>query len=106
MPTFSVTFERYFPPEEGEEVCDADERGFVIEGVSLRDAIEEAGGVYASYEASDSRRGHARWYTNYQYSEGTREWLETGISEVRSFHIPETVTIASRLRIARLLGIK
>ena len=37
---FSVTFERYFPHDQGDEVCEADERGFVIENVSLREATE------------------------------------------------------------------
>lgn len=100
---FSVTFERYFPHAD-DDVCEADESGYVVEGVSLRDAIEEAGGTYASYEPSDSRAGMSRWFTNTRYSDGTREEIEQGITESRSLHIPDSVTPASRRRIARLLG--
>ena len=39
MRKFSVTFERYFPHDGGEDICEADERGFVIKDVSLRDAV-------------------------------------------------------------------
>lgn len=64
MKKFSVTFERWTP--EDAEYGETDDRGFVIENVSLRDAIQ-LGLEYrcpswaGACEASDSRHEHARW---------------------------------------------
>jgi hypothetical protein len=101
MTKFSVTYERYFPHEEGEEVCDADERGFVVEDVSLREAIEEVGG--ASEASSWPFTGdHDAWFTNNEYDHDYR----TGVTESRSLHMPRNLTPATRRRIARLLGVR
>lgn len=106
LTTFSVTFERYFPHDEGEDVCEADESGYVADGLTLRDAIKEAGGVHSYYEADCYPARDPRWFTNAAYNDGTREYYEKGISESRSLHIPKQVTAASRRRIARLLGVR
>jgi hypothetical protein len=109
MPKFSVTFERYFPHDEGEDICEADERGFVIEDVSLRDAVrlglEYRDPSYAGYCEPDSYppRG-VRWLTFYKWNDCTRENIEKGISESRSLHFPDNLTEASRARICRLFG--
>ena len=39
MSGFSVTYERYLPHDDAEDICEPDESGFVIENVSLRDAM-------------------------------------------------------------------
>jgi hypothetical protein len=104
---FSVTFERYFPHDEGEDICDADERGFVIEDVTLREAMR-LGLEYlrpswsGPCEASDSYG--PRWLSFYKWNDCTRENIEQGITEDRALHIPDSVTPASRKRICRLFG--
>ena len=105
MKRFSVTFERW--NEEAAEIGETDDRGFIIENVSLRDAIQQ-GLEYrdpswaGSCEASDSRHEFARWLTFHNWNDCTRENLETGIEESRSLHIPDCITPSSRKRIARL----
>jgi hypothetical protein len=105
MKKFSVTFERW--DDEAIEAGDTDDRGFVIENVSLRDAIQ-LGLEYrcpswaGACEASDSRQEQARWLTFYNWNDGTREFYETGIVEQRSLHIPDKVTPSSRRRICRM----
>jgi hypothetical protein len=105
MKAFSVTYERW--DDDAVEAGDTDERGFIIEDVSLRDAMQ-LGLEYrdpswaGACEASSSNHGAARWLTFYDWNEGTRERIETGIVEMRSLHIPEGVTPASRRRIASL----
>jgi hypothetical protein len=103
MPKFSVTYERYLPHPDDEEVCEADERGFVLEDVSLREAVKAVG--YVCLEADEWPVHAPRWFTNHEYGNGTREYFEQGISETRSLHVPDGVTAASRRRIARLLGV-
>lgn len=106
MTGFSVTFERYIPTDDSEDVCEPDESGFEAEGVSLRDAIDYCGGLRASYEANEHPVRAPRWFTNHDYNQGTREYYECGVTETRSLHIPDHVTPASRRRIARLLGVR
>jgi len=99
-PVFSVTYN--IVSNEG----DFNESGFVAEDVGLRDAIGElfdtrtahCGGV-ESIEPSDSDVGSARWFT----VNNSTEYL-TGECESRSLHLPESITRASRLRLARLIG--
>jgi len=103
---FSVTFERYFPHDEGEDVCEADERGFVIENVSLSDAVHlgleyrEPSWAVACEPDSYPARG-VRWLTFHNWNECTREQIEKGIHESRSLHFPEHLTESSRMRICR-----
>ena len=106
MRGFNVTFERFFPHEPEEDICEADESGFEAENVSLRDAIKYAGGIRGNWEANEWPIRSPRWFTNASYNDGTCEFYEQGITESRSLHIPEHVTGASRRRIARLLGCK
>jgi hypothetical protein len=99
-PVFSVTYN--IVSNEG----DFNESGFVAEDVGLRDAIGElfdthtthCGGV-ESIEPSDSDVGSARWFT----VNNSTEYL-TGECESRSLHLPKSITRASRLRLARLIG--
>jgi hypothetical protein len=107
MNGFSVTFERFLPHDEGDEVCDADERGFIIEGVSLRDAMRD-GLEYTSpsnagsCEPDCSPAHGVRWLTFDRWNDCTRENIEQGISESRSLHFPDNLTEASRARVCRL----
>jgi hypothetical protein len=107
MTGFSVTFERYLPHDDDEDICEPDEIGLEIEGVSLREAMQVGLGYlrpsWAGYCEADCYppRG-ARWLVFPTWNEGTREEIEQGISESRSLHIPDHVTEASRGRIVRL----
>ena len=104
---FAVTFERYFPHEPEEDVCEADEIGFVIEDVSLRDAmrlgLEYSRPDWAGACEADSypARG-VRWLTFYNWNDCTRDQIERGINESRSLHFPRGISEASRRRICRL----
>lgn len=108
---FSVTFERYLPHNEGDEICEADETGFVIQGVPLRDAMR-LGLEYirpdwcGACEPDSYPATNVRWLSFHQWNEGTRESIERGISESRALHIPDNVTAASRRRIGRLFGLR
>ena len=98
MAFFSVTYEIW--SVEAIEAGETDDRGFVSEHVSLRDAIEEVGGRVD--EANEWPVRSPRWFTNYAFDANPF----TGETEQRSLHIPENVTPASRRRLARLLGVK
>lgn len=102
MQTFNVTYEIVTP--ESAEDGDAEERGFICEDVSLREAIEAVrqtrtnavDGVECIEPAGSA---DFRWITIVNGME-----YETGAQESRSIHIPDNVTNATRHRIARLLG--
>lgn len=107
---FSVTFERYFPHDDADDVCEPDERGFVIENVSLRDAVRL--GLEArepswlnTPEADSYPASNVRWLSFHRWNDCTREQIERGIVEDRSLHLPNNITPASRRRIARLFGV-
>jgi hypothetical protein len=95
-----VTYETW--TEEDAEYGDTDDRGFVLEDVSLREAIEACGGEHASYEPSSSNHKDARWLTNDNYKED----FTSGATEQRSLHIPDHITPSSRLRLMRYLGVR
>ncbi len=98
MITFDVTYE--IVTHESAEHGDAEERGFAAKGVRLREAISEIG--HCAHQADCSPIAGARWYTNCEYDEDFR----TGARESRSLHMPNSLTEASRMRIARLLGVR
>lgn len=102
---FSVTYERW--DETALEAGDTDDRGFVIQDVSLGDAIriglEARDPTYLNRpDPSDSRPGETRWLSFDKWNDGTSEYYATGIDETRSLHIPDSVTPSSRKRIWRL----
>ncbi len=108
---FSVTFERYLPHDEGDDVCDADERGFVIENVPLRVAMREGLEYYrpswaGHCEPNTSDLSAATWLTFDRWNDCTRENIEQGISESRSLHFPRSITASSAARVCRLFGAK
>jgi hypothetical protein len=97
MAKFNVTYE--IVTHESAEHGDAESRGFVAESVSLREAIREIG--HYAHEADCYPVSSPRWFTNYEYDED----FVTGARESRSLHLPNHLTEASRMRIARLLGV-
>ena len=101
---FSVTFEIITP--ESAEHGDSADAGFIARDLRLREALEAVTGTRTSrvsgvdcVEANDSDVRAARWFTVYNGQE-----FETGANESRSLHIPDSVTGASRARLARLIG--
>jgi len=105
MPSFNVTYE--IVTDESAENGDAQERGFIAENISLREAIENLSAASNSCELASieadcwpiSRDNPPRWIT-YQYG---RDW-ESGEFESRSIHFPRGITGSSAIRVARLLG--
>jgi len=100
---FNVTYE--IVTDESAEHGDADERGFIGENMSLRDAIEavretrtnQVDGVEC-IEASEYPGNNFRWITVVNGRE-----FDTSAQESRSLHLPDQVTGATRGRILRLL---
>ncbi len=95
---FSVTFETI--TLESAEHGDAETRGYVVQDVGLREAIDELGYGNGGIEANCYPVDMPRWFTAY----GVRECYRTGETENRSLHLPDRLTNATRLRIARLIG--
>ena len=99
---FSVTFEIVTP--ESAEHGDAESRGHIVAGVSLREAVQCVGETESPHcsreciECDELPVTAPHWITVYN----SPDYL-TGASESRSLHIPEGVTAASRVRIARLM---
>ena len=90
---FSVTFERW--DDEALECGETDDRGFVVENVTLRDAIAECGERASGANEWPIRA--PRWFNFDADMIG---------EESRALHVPPSVTPASRRRIARLLGLR
>ena len=103
MAKFNVTHEIVTP--ERAENGDAEERGYISEGVSLREAIYDVLHTRTSLvecieaiELSSSDAESARWLTVYNGPE-----FETGARESRSIHLPEHLTASTKRRIMRLV---
>jgi hypothetical protein len=104
MNAFKVTYEIVTP--ESAEQGDAEERGFIAQGVTLREALK------AVRDTRTSRVGGVECIECDEYPIRAPRWVtvqngmeyETGACESRSLHIPAHVTDASRRRIARLVG--
>lgn len=95
---FSVTYE--IITHESAEEGDAQERGFVIENVSLREALGHVQGVMtASMHPFDASYAHV-WFSTVDPDIDYR----TGEYEYRSLHLPVNLTPSTRQRIARLIG--
>jgi hypothetical protein len=97
MPVFDVTYD--IVTHESAEHGDVAERGFAAKGIGLREAIREIGGQ--AFEADCWPVQSPRWFTNHEYNED----FTTGTRETRYLHLPNHLTEASRMRIARLLGV-
>ncbi len=102
---FNVTYEICTP--ESVENGESEENGFIAEGVSLRDALEyvnETESCHCNQTdicASSYPVDDARWVTVYNSS----NYL-TGVTENRSIHFPDAMTVSSRKRVMRLMGIR
>lgn len=97
MLRFPVTYERV--TDESAVDGDAAERGYISRGSTLREAVEAFRDVRRAngyVEANECPVEAPRWLTSYGEH-------EDGVSESRSLHFPDTVTPASRRRLARLL---
>lgn len=94
---FAVTFDR--TDEASAASGEVAERGFISRGSVLREAVKALCDVRRAngyVEASESPVRAPRWLTAYGEA-------EDGVSETRSLHFPDTITPASRRRLARLL---
>ena len=86
---------------------DTAEDGFLVPSGSLRDSID----VFLSFpwdyiEANEYPVGEGvEWFTAYPQN-GYVNDDPSIISETRSLHIPEHISGPSRIRLARLLGVK
>lgn len=105
MAAFNVTYEIVTP--ESAEHGDAEERGFILQDATLRDAFEAVQATRTSrVDGIDSiepdcyPRRNVRWITIINGME-----YETGANESRALHIPDHATESTRRRICRLFGI-
>jgi hypothetical protein len=100
---WNVTFETITP--ESAEDGEAAARGWLAEGVPLREALEafDGWGCEGGVEASDWPFDDPRWITAYDTDRGRSYW-EQGETTNHSLHFPEGVTPASKRRIFRLVG--
>ena len=99
---FNVTYDVVTP--ESAEQGDIAELGFISRGVELRQALRDLFETRTSLcdgviSIEHCETGSGSVVTVYNGTE-----FETGAHESRALHIPETVTTASRRRIARLAG--
>ncbi len=99
MNKFNVTFETITP--ESSEHGDVESRGFVCEGVGLREAIDALGCGGDGFEANEYPVTDPRWITAYRMNED----YATGETENRSLHFPDNMTASSKIRVARMLGV-
>jgi len=102
MNLWNVTFELI--TEESAENGDAAERGFELENGSLRDALEACRAGHWGYTEADcyplSVKSPPRWLT--VYDDGANDFTTSNRTNY-SLHIPDHITPASRMRLARLL---
>ena len=106
MNGFKVTYDIVTPESAAEG--DYAESGWILDDgdIGLREAIDHWDGIGCHVEADSYPLNghHLSWLTAYKVNDGTRDYYETGAEESRSLHIPDCVTPASRMRIARLVG--
>lgn len=94
---FAVTFETI--TEESASRGDTEETGFVCEGATLRDAVDALGCGHIEANCYPVTLATApRWFTRYGEAD-----YKTGDIESRALHLPDSITRASRIRLARLL---
>jgi len=84
MILINKTFERYLPHDEGDDVCEPDESGFLAESepVTFRELVDLLRyGEPSSWPASGDTR---EWVTHNDSNDGTRDYYETGARESES----------------------
>lgn len=106
MALFSVTYQIVTP--ESAEQGEADESGFMLQDVSLREALDclcetrtSAVDGVECIECDECPVRSPRWVTVINGME-----YETGAQESRSLHMSAHLTAATRRRIARLAGVR
>lgn len=100
MKLFSVTFE--IVTHESAENGETEEHGFVVQDVSLREALRDFGNhAQAANSWPVSRSYPPRWLI----APSDKDYA-TGAEETRSLHFPRDITPSSAIRIARMLGLK
>lgn len=96
---FSITYEIVTP--ESAEHGEAEEQGYVLESVTLSEAMSELRQHRGCYvEADGYPVREPRWFTFYETSTDYR----TGAVTSLSLHLPRDITPSSARRIARLVG--
>lgn len=99
MNAFSITYETI--THESAEYGDAEDSGFVDEGLTLREAMDALRWYRGSHVEADSYPlARPRWFTFYEVETD----YATGETKNVSLHLPETLTDSTRRRIARLVG--
>lgn len=94
---FTVTYEVI--TQESAEYGEAEERGFIGEDLTLRDALANFHATRTNRcDGGDGLEVNGDWLTMHNGME-----YETGAYESRSLHLPRTLTAASRLRLIRYL---
>ena len=97
MAKFNVTYENITP--ESAEHGDAESRGFIAQGVTLREALEQVT-LGSHVEANCSPVADPHWFTFYAHN---YDYI-TGETENRSLHLPDSLTESSKQRIAKFIG--
>lgn len=104
MARFNITYE--IVAQESAAEGDVEERGFIGQDLSLREAINLV------FETRTSACGGIECVEANQYPVIDPDWItvyhgmeyETGAQESRSIHLPRSVTPSSKMRIARLMS--
>ena len=98
MNKFSVCFE--IVTQGSAKHGDADERGYISQNVSLREALKDFTSTRTNEcDGGDGLECSGDWFTYYN----GMEYL-TGAFESRSLHPPRNITASSFNRLSRLLG--
>lgn len=102
MLRFNITYDTVTP--ESAEDGDFAESGFHAQGLTFREAMEEVrywiGGHVEADSYCGTRPHRPRWFTFF----GVDENYTTGAVTSYTLHLPESLSDASRMRIARLVG--
>lgn len=101
MLRFAITYETF--TEESAEEGESADSGFLAEGLTFREAMDKlryVGGYVEADSYSGSRPHRPRWFTFYNAEMNFAKGETTNYA----LHLPESLSDASRMRIARLVG--
>jgi hypothetical protein len=108
MSRFTITFERHaWAPMGDEEGGVETHTGVYRHDLDLRGVFEAMGEARCEVDTNCSYppRQPLEYLTAFAINDGTREFYEEGITENRQLFFGDSVTQASRVRVARLLGV-
>lgn len=99
---WSVTYETW--DDEARELGETNDKGWVEDACSFREAVNAAGGVSAEYhpDGYPATPRDVRWLVNHDFCQS----FLTSETEERHLHIPDHITPSSRARVLRLLGVR